>query len=385
MRRQRLRLLLGLRCWRRWYAANVVGDFLRCFANDAQKLYYIVARYTARVSLCQQLARRWLAVRNARLALLMRLWGGLETAAVAAEQRDLSERVAALRAEVHARLEAMAGGGRGPPEKDDAAGSDLPATTPEALREARKLRAARADAPSIDPRSRAPKSATRLHRIIHVHGRGVAADYSSAESPRGETTERRRIKQEKHEQSTHGQILKESEQLCKFLKRADDRTTGLYKAHADRYGLVCSHRRSPSALIRDFALWDPRAENSDRPTTAPAALAPVREPRGRASMREIFREQRRTNAKPGGAPKPGSAAVARAARDALFGRWPRPVRSTSAAASPRLPGRRRLGPAASPASAGLFCRRPPRRRRRSSRRRRRRCRASTRKSDATSS
>jgi len=68
MRRNRWRCTLGLRCWRRYNARNVVRDFLRQTAKMQGGRAILV--FQQRVRYAQRLVRDWVRVRKRRMAFL---------------------------------------------------------------------------------------------------------------------------------------------------------------------------------------------------------------------------------------------------------------------------------------------------------------------------
>ena len=68
MRRNRWRCSLGLRCWRRYNARNVVRDFLRQTAKMQGGRAILV--FQQRVRYAQRLVRDWVRVRKRRMAFL---------------------------------------------------------------------------------------------------------------------------------------------------------------------------------------------------------------------------------------------------------------------------------------------------------------------------
>ncbi|KAH8071474.1 hypothetical protein JL721_4454 [Aureococcus anophagefferens] len=126
MRKQRLRMCLHVRCFKRWHAMNVVNNFLLMFAHDASKLQMLVMRFTTKVSLCQALARRHIAFNRARIAALGHLWHAAEASAMQAEVREVNEKLAAARAELRAKLERLDRRGRGMAAADGDEGEGPP-------------------------------------------------------------------------------------------------------------------------------------------------------------------------------------------------------------------------------------------------------------------
>ena len=68
MRRNRWRCSLGLRCWRRYNARNVVGDFLRQTAK--MQGGRAILQFQQKVRYAQRLVRDWVRVRKRRMAFL---------------------------------------------------------------------------------------------------------------------------------------------------------------------------------------------------------------------------------------------------------------------------------------------------------------------------
>ncbi|KAH8078818.1 hypothetical protein JL720_9568 [Aureococcus anophagefferens] len=104
MRKQRLRMCLHVRCFKRWHAMNVVNNFLLMFAHDASKLQMLVMRFTTKVSLCQALARRHIAFNRARIAALGHLWHAAEASAMQAEKRRKKRKRREDASSSHARI-----------------------------------------------------------------------------------------------------------------------------------------------------------------------------------------------------------------------------------------------------------------------------------------
>jgi hypothetical protein len=74
MRRNRWRCTLGLRCWRRYNARNVVRDFLKQTAKMQGGRAILV--FQQRVRYAQRLVRDWVRVRKRRMAFLRTVRGG---------------------------------------------------------------------------------------------------------------------------------------------------------------------------------------------------------------------------------------------------------------------------------------------------------------------
>ncbi len=75
MRRNRWRCTLGLRCWRRYNARNVVRDFLKQTAKMQGGRAILV--FQQRVRYAQRLVRDWVRVRKRRMAFLRTARGGV--------------------------------------------------------------------------------------------------------------------------------------------------------------------------------------------------------------------------------------------------------------------------------------------------------------------
>ena len=104
MKRQRIRLVVHLRCWRRAYAAEVVRDFLRVTANSS-RLQRIVLTFTERVMLGQSLARKWFAARKARIEVLNRIYVEAEALQMEEERKATLARLDRIRTLLRQRLE----------------------------------------------------------------------------------------------------------------------------------------------------------------------------------------------------------------------------------------------------------------------------------------
>lgn len=220
MKRQRIRMCLAVRCFKRWHAMNVVNNFLLMYAHDASKLQILVMRFTTRVYYCQELSRRWLAIQRARVACLTLAWHAAEAQAMADEQRDVNDRVAAARAEMQAKLDRMGRVGRGAAPEDD-------------------------EPPPVPL------------------------------SPRAAREKRRKKRKEKRDAShTHARILAESEQFMNKCKFKDALLQELLAQHRAKYDEACEDRK-PINVLRDLvehALRRSRLEPGHRPATAPADL-----------------------------------------------------------------------------------------------------------------
>ncbi|KAJ1462777.1 hypothetical protein M885DRAFT_557562 [Pelagophyceae sp. CCMP2097] len=95
MKRQRLRLLLHVRCFRRWHAANVALDFLQAYMSDSSKLRALVMQFLGRVAICQRWARGCIRTMRGRLHVLGKLWAGAEASL---QKSELEKRADAARA-----------------------------------------------------------------------------------------------------------------------------------------------------------------------------------------------------------------------------------------------------------------------------------------------
>ncbi|KAK7232936.1 hypothetical protein SO694_00036326 [Aureococcus anophagefferens] len=250
MRKQRLRMCLHVRCFKRWHAMNVVNNFLLMFAHDASKLQMLVMRFTTKVYLCQALARRHIAFNRARIAVLGHLWHAAEASAMQAEVREVNEKLAAARAELQAKLERLDRQGRGMAANDGDEGEGPPVPlSPRAAREKR----------------------------------------------------RKKRKQRKDASSSHARILAESEQFAHKCRYKDDLLQDMLARHREKYDAACEQRKAVTVLAALVDRDDVRrktlvaATGAARPHTAPGdlghrhhaqLLGPSEDaPPGRASLR----------------------------------------------------------------------------------------------------
>ena len=68
------RLSLAVRCWRRYRAADRLRAFLADHLSDAVKLKVLLYKFIRRVRQCQRAIRDFIACRDARLAVLRKVW-----------------------------------------------------------------------------------------------------------------------------------------------------------------------------------------------------------------------------------------------------------------------------------------------------------------------
>lgn len=237
MKRQRIRMCLAVRCFKRWHAMNVVNDFLLMYAHDASKLQILVMRFTTRVYYCQELARRWLAIQRARLHCLTVAWQAAEAAALDDERRSVDEWVAAARDEIQTKLDRMGRLGRGAAEEDDA-----PPPVPLSPRAAREKR-------------------------------------------------REKRKAKKDASHTHARILAESEQFMTKCKFKDACLQELLNHHKAKYDEACEVRVPIKVLTErvEHALRQRLADGA-RPSTAPAALADGAPSAGASARKKTSRD-----------------------------------------------------------------------------------------------
>ena len=223
IKKHRLRICLHIRCFRRWHAMNVVNNFLLMYSHDNNKLQMIVMRFTTKVYYCQEMARRWLAINRARVAVLAHIFHQVEHEAMQREVKEVNERLAAARAELQVKLQRLDRQGRGLKADDDGADGPPVPLSPRAAREKR----------------------------------------------------RKKRKQKKDASSSHARILAESEQFAHKFRYKDDILQNMLDDHKRKYDSAVDARRTVTVLAalvdsdveRRKRLFTP--DGSGRPATAP--------------------------------------------------------------------------------------------------------------------